>query len=43
MCVCVQILQKYRVEYAHDQELKVDMCLVNKPITPFKFRFVPRK
>lgn len=39
----IKILQKYHVEYAHDKDLMYDMRILNKPLTPLKFRFVPRK
>lgn len=39
----IKTLQKYRVEYAHDEKLRYEMCIINKPLTPLKFRFVERK
>ncbi|KAL8617548.1 hypothetical protein ACOMHN_055329 [Nucella lapillus] len=39
----IKILQKYHVEYAHSEDMWYEMCVVNKPITPLRFRFVPRK
>ncbi|XP_070194782.1 probable cytochrome P450 12a5, mitochondrial [Littorina saxatilis] len=39
----IKILQKYRVEYAHNESLSYEMCIVNKPTTPLKFRFLPRQ
>ncbi|XP_076450255.1 cytochrome P450 302a1, mitochondrial-like isoform X2 [Babylonia areolata] len=39
----IKILQNFRVEYAHTEDVWYEMCVVNKPMTPLKFRFVPRK
>ncbi|PVD33356.1 hypothetical protein C0Q70_04610 [Pomacea canaliculata] len=39
----IKILQKFRVEYAHNELLNYTMSIINTPTTPLKFRFLERK